>query len=430
MQFAVTANAAGTPLQFGFRDDYSYLALDDIRVISPAIQFTASPTNGLLPLTVHFHCPPVDSASNAIASWRWSFGDGSTSPWEDPVHTYTNAGNFLPACIVTNSAGLAIAASGPAICVQPPPTVHFTASPLIGAAPLPVQFTCPALDSNGNAISAWRWDFGDGSTSTAQNPLHTYANPGMFSPALVATNSNQARVAASGPTIAVASRSGLVTNGDFETGNFFAWTSGGATSYASVSSASQFVHSGNYGAELAGTYGFVNTLSQNLATTPGANYLLSFWLNNPAGNSPNQLLVSWGGNTVWGVTNLNATGWTNVQLSVTAGATSSALQFVFEPVLYFGLDDVSVAPATPPRPGIASMAFSPASSSVNLILSGTNGQSGATYCILMTTNLANLLSQWTPVATNALATGGNFTLTATNAFDPRAPQRFYILQAR
>jgi len=31
-------------------------------------------------------------------------------------------------------------------------------------------------------------------------------------------------------------------------------------------------------------------------------------------------------------------------------------------------------------------------------------------------------------AMNELATGGNFTLTAANAIDPRAPQRFYILQ--
>ena len=72
------------------------------------------------------------------------------------------------------------------------------------------------------------------------------------------------------------------------------------------------------------------------------NYLLSFDLNNPGGNSPNQLLVSWNGSTVWGVTNFAAPGWTNVQVPVTGGGTSAALQLAFEADMYFGLDDVSV----------------------------------------------------------------------------------------
>jgi hypothetical protein len=38
------------------------------------------------------------------------------------------------------------------------------------------------------------------------------------------------------------------------------------------------------------------------------------------------------------------------------------------------------------------------------------------------------LNQWTPLLTNVLGAGGNFTITATNAVDPKAPGRFYILK--
>ncbi|RKY56314.1 MAG: hypothetical protein DRP89_01620, partial [Candidatus Neomarinimicrobiota bacterium] len=58
------------------------------------------------------------------------------------------------------------------------PTISagFTASPLSGTTPLEVQFTDL---STGNPTS-WAWDFGDGSTSTVQNPSHTYESVGSY----------------------------------------------------------------------------------------------------------------------------------------------------------------------------------------------------------------------------------------------------------
>jgi hypothetical protein len=66
----------------------------------------------------------------------------------------------------------------------------------------------------------------------------------------------------------------------------------------------------------------------------------------------------------------------------------------------------------------------------NLVLSGTNGQSGSTYYVLTSTNLALPLSQWTPVATNMSSANGNFTITVTNTVTRTVPQRFYILQTQ
>jgi uncharacterized repeat protein (TIGR03803 family) len=69
-------------------------------------------------------------------------------------------------------------------------------------------------------------------------------------------------------------------------------------------------------------------------------------------------------------------------------------------------------------------------SGTNLVINGANGQSGGAYATLMSPDLSLPLNQWTPVATNVLNVTGDFTFTATNAVDAKAPQRFYILQTQ
>jgi PKD repeat protein len=66
-----------------------------------------------------------------------------------------------------------------------PPVAQFTASPVSGVNPLTVHFT----DLSGPAPDRWAWDFGDGSISTEQNPVHTYADAGSYTVRLVASNS-------------------------------------------------------------------------------------------------------------------------------------------------------------------------------------------------------------------------------------------------
>jgi PKD repeat protein len=59
----------------------------------------------------------------------------------------------------------------------------FSATPVSGQAPLTVLFT----DESINNPTSWLWEFGDGSTSTLQHPLHTYTSPGIFTVTLTAT---------------------------------------------------------------------------------------------------------------------------------------------------------------------------------------------------------------------------------------------------
>jgi PKD repeat protein len=141
----------------------------------PAPSFTASPASGPYPLTVTF----TDSSTGDITGWQWDFGDGSSSTLRNPVHTYIYPGTYTVTLTVTGPVGTVSLAKPDYIEV----TFEFSGTPMSGEPPLPVTFsdTLPA-DTTGR-----HWDFGDGSTSTDKNPVHTYTTPGSFTVTLNAT---------------------------------------------------------------------------------------------------------------------------------------------------------------------------------------------------------------------------------------------------
>ena len=93
-------------------------SLIDIGAVElPTVQFTASLTNGPVGLPVQFNATNVDSDGSSITQWNWNFGDGGTGTEQNPSHVYVDDGIYIPALVATNSLGLVLSNSGPAITI-------------------------------------------------------------------------------------------------------------------------------------------------------------------------------------------------------------------------------------------------------------------------------------------------------------------------
>ncbi len=151
--------------------------------VAPVAGFSGTPVSGDYPLVVNF----TDQSTNA-STYSWDFGDGNTSTASNPSHTYTAAGTYTVSQTVTNGCGSnqSVMTNYITVTTPPcnPPVASFSGTPTTGNAPMLVTFT----DMTTNSPTSWAWDFGDGGTSTAQNPSYTYSTAGTYTVSLTATN--------------------------------------------------------------------------------------------------------------------------------------------------------------------------------------------------------------------------------------------------
>ena len=151
----------------------------------PVVNFSASPLSGCEPLLVNFSHTSTPG-SGSIQAVQWDFGDGLLSQQNAPGHVY-NTGNYSVTLTVTNSQGCAnTKVLNNYINVAPSPNSAFSVS-TTSLCNLPVTAT---FNNNtpGGASNSYEWDFGDGSTSTDQNPTHTYTSEGNFTVTLISTS--------------------------------------------------------------------------------------------------------------------------------------------------------------------------------------------------------------------------------------------------
>jgi hypothetical protein len=150
----------------------------------------------------------------------------------------------------------------------------------------------------------------------------------------------------------------LVTNGSFETGDFTGWTLSGDTTFTGVCNVSNcpgaFAPEDGTFAAYFGPVGDTATISQTIATTPGDEYSLSFYLANPVGGTPNYFNVTFG-NSSFSFTNFGtAFTWQQFTLTTLATTDQTQLSFTFrnDPSYWF-LDNVTVQQSggTVPEPG-------------------------------------------------------------------------------
>ncbi|HJW30344.1 MAG TPA: PKD domain-containing protein, partial [Saprospiraceae bacterium] len=144
----------------------------------PIADFNGNPTSGCSPLQVTFH----DLSLNNPTSWSWSFPGGtpSSSSNQNPIVTYNNPGSFNVTLTATNAQGSNTKTINNYITVNNDPFSDFDYSDN----GLTITFS-----NLSQFATSYLWNFGDGNTSTATNPTHTYAEDGTYLVKLTAFNS-------------------------------------------------------------------------------------------------------------------------------------------------------------------------------------------------------------------------------------------------
>jgi len=161
-----------------------FFSFSSVSAQVPVANFTGNPLAGCSPVIINFQ----DLSTGNPTSWSWNFGNGNTSVLQNPTASYFTPGAYTISLTVTNANGSNTLTRTQYINVYEPPTVNFSGSPLSGCFPLRVQFTDLSQPGLGNSNVSWFWDFGNGTTSTLQNPMATFVTTGNFTITLRVTN--------------------------------------------------------------------------------------------------------------------------------------------------------------------------------------------------------------------------------------------------
>lgn len=146
-------------------------SLVDSGALAAGFDTTVDPNE---PLSVTF-----SNTSTGALSYQWDFGDGNGTAVKDATHSYENNGTYNVVLVVAKRGGSEIDSTSQTITVSLPAEASF--NPVVDGTT--VQFS----DQSENAVG-WNWDFGDGNTSTEQNPSHTYSMGGYYMVSLTVTD--------------------------------------------------------------------------------------------------------------------------------------------------------------------------------------------------------------------------------------------------
>lgn len=196
-----TQNPTNIPLMMGVNstvyvrgtDQYGCTATDTaVFTASPLpiqADFTYSPVNCTEQYSIQFNDATTDFSQGNIVSWQWNFGDGGSSVSQNPLHNYTQSGNYIISMLATSALGC----SG----------VHLdTISmvlPLLNSAD--TVGICPGqnsivLNPGGNPALQYQWSPATGlSSTTAASPTATLSSPRTYTVTVTAFNGGDTCVA-------------------------------------------------------------------------------------------------------------------------------------------------------------------------------------------------------------------------------------------
>jgi len=146
---------------------------------SPIAEFTFSPSDPSIQDEVNITYASSDP-DGTVTSWFWDFGDGTTSTFQSPSHTFTQKGEWQITLTVTDKVVV--------INLKPAASFNCTPNPQTD---MDIQFTDNSVDPENKSLS-WLWDFGDGNTSELQTPTHKFTTKGDYNVTLTVTDDENA----------------------------------------------------------------------------------------------------------------------------------------------------------------------------------------------------------------------------------------------
>jgi len=325
----------------GADSDNNVVALDHGTIDignSPIANFTnVTSREGPAPLDVSFQ----DLSMGTLPmTYQWNFGDGTPNRTDNnPTHTYNTPGLYNVTLTVSNAFGFDTkqkvnfvnvttpvptptpTTPTPTPTPTPPPLqADFTADHMTGFVPLTVRFT----DTSTGPHDTWSWSFGDGGTSTAQNPAHRYTAVGTYTVSLTvrqgtgtpSTKTKEGYITVVAvPPPPVAQFTANVTSGyaplavrftDLSSGSIYEWfwTFGDGWTSSERSPVHTYSTPGNYTVSLRvrGLGGFDTETRTNYISVLGVPPVADFVANVTSGDAPLAVQFtdySTGGPTAW-----------------------------------------------------------------------------------------------------------------------------------
>jgi len=156
------------------------------------IFFAYNPTRPASGQEVQFQ----DFSRGNPTSWLWDFGDGQTSVFQNPRHAFSTPGSYKVTLTARN--GTSSGRTSRTLSVILSVSASFTygpSNPITGQA---VQFT----DTSTGGPTSWQWNFGDGTSSSSQNPSHAYTTAGYYTVTLTVGFSSGSQTVSQAITVA------------------------------------------------------------------------------------------------------------------------------------------------------------------------------------------------------------------------------------
>lgn len=181
-------------------------ATDDYDAVSPVVTVNAKINRP--PLAGFTYAPPSPTTADVVVftdattdedgfhdlsswSWTWEFDGGSPSTQRNASYRFPGKGDHTAKLTVKDDHGASGTATKTITVNNSAPQANFTVTPADPAVNESVAFTDKTLDYDGDA-SNWKWDFGDGNTSTERNTTHVYKAAGTYKVKLNVTDAEGA----------------------------------------------------------------------------------------------------------------------------------------------------------------------------------------------------------------------------------------------